>query len=63
MATNLDGGVEVERENLLRDAASELGHPQLTKEVRRALNQALNVENNAGRLKTEWEHVWKPRKR
>jgi hypothetical protein len=54
---------KVERHALLSDAARELGHLKLTKKVRRALNQALNAEKNAGRLKTDWERVWKPRKK
>ncbi len=48
---------------MLADAARELGYPKLTKNVRRALNKALNVEHNAGRLKTDWEKVWRPRRR
>ncbi len=56
-------GEKVEREMLLLDAARELGHTKLTKQVRRALNKALNSEKNAGRLKTNWQLVWKPRKR
>jgi hypothetical protein len=55
-------GEKVEREALLADAARELGYPNLTKKVRRALNKALNVENNAGRLRTDWERVWRPRR-
>lgn len=54
---------KVEREKLLLDAAWELGHTKLTKKVRRTLNKALNTEKNAGRLKTDWQLVWKPRKR
>ena len=50
---------KVEREALLADAARELGYPKLTKKVRRALNKALNVEHNAGRLRTDWEKVWR----
>jgi hypothetical protein len=53
----------VERDKLFLDVARELGYPKLTKKVRRALNQALNAEKNASRLKTDWERVWKPRKR
>jgi hypothetical protein len=56
-------GEKIEREALLHDAARELGYPQLTRKVRRALNKALNVENNAGRLRTDWERVWRPRKK
>jgi hypothetical protein len=56
-------GEKVQRDTLLLDAARELGHTKLTRKVRRALNKALNVENNAGRLKTDWERVWKPRKK
>ncbi|MDP9474606.1 MAG: N-6 DNA methylase [Actinomycetota bacterium] len=59
----LPDGEKVEREGLLADAAGELGHPKLTKKVRRALNQALNAEHNAGRLKTDWQRVWRPRKK
>jgi N-6 DNA Methylase/Eco57I restriction-modification methylase len=56
-------GEKVQRETLLLDAARELGHTKLTRKVRRALNQAINSEHNAGRLRTNWERVWKPRKK
>ena len=56
-------GEKVQREKLLLDAARELGHTKLTKKVRRALNKALNAEHNKGRLKTDWQLVWKPRKK
>ncbi len=59
----LPDGEKVERDALLADAARELGHPKLTKKVRRALNKALNTEHNAGRLKTDWKLVWKSKKR
>ena len=59
----LPDGQRIERDPLLQDAARELGYEKLTKKVRRALNKALNAEHNAGRLKTDWERVWKPRKR
>jgi hypothetical protein len=55
-------GEKVERDVLLADAAHELGYPNLTKKVRRALNKALNAEHNAGRLRTDWQRVWRPRK-
>jgi hypothetical protein len=54
-------GEQVGRDKLLMDAARELGYPKLTKEVRRALNKTLHAENNAGRLRTDWDHVWKPK--
>jgi hypothetical protein len=56
-------GEKVQRERLLLDAARELGHTKLTKKVRRSLNKALNAEHNKKRLKTDWQLVWKPRKR
>lgn len=56
-------GQKVQRDALLQDAARELGHPKLTRKVKTALNKALNTEHNAGRLKTDWERVWKPRKK
>lgn len=59
----LPEGQKVEREPLLHDAARELGHQKLPKKVRSALNKALNAEHNAGRLKTDWRLVWKPRKK
>ncbi len=59
----LPDGEKVERGTLLRNATRELGHEKSTRKVRRILNQALNAENNADRLKTDWEHVWKPRKK
>jgi hypothetical protein len=54
---------KVARERLLLDAARELGYTKLTRKVRRVLNKALNAENNAGRLRTDWERVWRPRQR
>ena len=51
-------GERVERDKLLVDAARELGYANLTKKVRSTLNKALNAENKAGRLRTDWEHVW-----
>ena len=59
----LHDGQKIEREPLLQAAARQLGHQNLTKKVRSALNKALNAEQNAGRLKTDWELVWKPRKK
>jgi hypothetical protein len=59
----LADGQQVEHGTLLADAARELGHPKLTKKVRRALNKALNAEHNKERLKTDWQRVWKPRKK
>lgn len=56
-------GERVERDKLFMDAARKLGYPKLTKKVRRTLNKALNAENNSGRLKTDWEYVWKPGER
>lgn len=56
-------GEKVQKDALLADAARELGYPRLTKKVRRALSKVLNVEHNAGRLKTDWQLVWRPRKR
>jgi hypothetical protein len=56
-------GEKVQREKLLLDAALELGHTKLTKKVRRCLNKALNAEHNKRRLKTDWQLVWKPRKK
>jgi hypothetical protein len=53
----------VQREKLLLEAARELGHTKLTKKVSRSLNKALNVEHNKRRLKTDWQLVWKPRKK
>jgi len=56
-------GQKIECEALLANAARELGHPSLTKKVRRALNQALKAEHNKGRLRTDWKLVWKSRKK
>jgi len=56
-------GAKVERDTLLQDAARELGYQRLTRKVRRVLNQALNAEHNAGRLKTNWQLVWRPKRR
>ena len=59
----LPDGEKVEHGVLLQDAARELGHQKLTRKVRSALNKALNKEHDTGRLKTDWERVWKPRKK
>ncbi len=59
----LPDGEKIEHGDLLQDAARELGHQKLTRKVRSALNKALNKEHNAGRLKTDWELVWKPEKK
>jgi len=61
--TCIPDGERVERDKPFLDAARELGHPKLTKKVRRSLNQALNAENKTGNLRTDWEHVWMPRKK
>lgn len=60
--TCVPDGEKVDRHTLLLDAAGELGQTKLTRKVRRALNQALNAEHNAGRLRTDWQFVWKPKK-
>ena len=52
----------IERDKLFMDVARELGYPKLTKKARRSLNKALHAEDNAGRLKTDWERVWNQRK-
>jgi hypothetical protein len=62
LRTRIPDGERIERDKLFMDAARELGYPKLTKKVRRTLNKALNAENKAGRLKTDWEHVWMPSK-
>ena len=59
----LPDGEKVLREKLLADAAAELGYSGLPRKVRRALNRALNAEHNADRLHTDWERVWRPKKR
>jgi len=56
-------GQKVPKDALLQNAARELGHPKLTRKVKTALNKALNTEHNAGRLKTDWKLVWKPKKK
>ena len=58
---SLPDGQKVQKDALLHDAARHLSHQKLTKKVRSALNKALNAEHNAGRLKTDWQLVWKPR--
>ncbi len=54
-------GEKVEKDALLLDAARELGHSRLTRKLKTALNKALNAEHNAGRLKTDWRLVWRPK--
>ena len=56
-------GQKIQRDALLQDAARELGYTKLTRKVKTALNKALNTEHNKDRLKTDWEKVWKPRKK
>jgi hypothetical protein len=56
-------GQKVRKDALLADAARKLGQPDLTRKVKTALNKALSAEHNAGRLKTDWQLVWKPRKK
>lgn len=58
----LPDGQKVPKDTLLQDAARELGHPKLARKVKTALNKALNTEHNAGRLKTDWKLVWRPKK-
>lgn len=36
---------------------------ELIRDATTAFDEALNAEHNAGRLKTDWQRVWKPRKR
>ena len=45
-----------------RFASSHLRSFFPTRKVRCALNKALSTENNAGRLRTDWERVWRPRR-
>lgn len=56
-------GQKVQKDALLVDAARKLAHPGLARKVKTALNEALNAEHNAGRLKTDWQRVWKPKKK
>jgi hypothetical protein len=56
-------GEKVQREKLLLDAARELGYTKLTKRIRRSLNKGLNAEHNKKRLKTDWQLVWKPKRK
>lgn len=58
----LPDGEKVPREALLADAAAELGYPDLSRQVRRALNKALKAEHNAARLRTDWDRVWRPKR-
>ncbi len=62
LRASIPEGERVERDKLLLSAARELGYPKLTKKARRILNKALNAENTAGRLRTDWQHVWIPSK-
>jgi len=49
----------VEREKLLRKAASRLGFTKLGRRIRRRLNRAIGAEVRAGRLMTDRVKVWK----
>lgn len=42
----------------LKDRAREMGYPRITHNVK----TALNTEHNVGRLNTDWQRAWKPRK-
>ncbi|MDP9486696.1 MAG: hypothetical protein M3Q49_13090 [Actinomycetota bacterium] len=47
---------------LLGEAARHLGHPELTRTVRRPLNDAILAERRAGRIHAERGRVWLPKK-
>lgn len=57
-------GERVAREDLLERAAWRLGHRQVSRGVRRALNKAIAAEHKARRLRVDpgWTQVWRPKK-
>lgn len=55
-------GQVVKREVLLGEAARHLGHHELTRKVRRPLNDAILAERRAGRIRAERGRVWVPKK-
>ena len=55
-------GTPIKREVLLGEAAQRLGHPELTRTVRRSLNAAILLERRAGRVRAERGRVWRPKR-
>jgi hypothetical protein len=58
----ISDSVHVEHGALLRTAAARLGYPALPDSIRRVLNKAISSEDQAGRLRTDWQEVWRPKK-
>ncbi len=53
----------VDREKLLHAAAHRLGFEKLTRRLRSRLNKTISADAQAGRLRTDWERVWKQDKK
>lgn len=49
----------VPREDLLHEVAKKLGYAKVGRNIRSTINRMIGVEVRAGRLKTDWEKVWK----
>ena len=58
-----DPGIPIKREVLLEEVAHRLGHPELTRRVRRHLNETILAERRAGRVRAERGRVWRPKKK
>ncbi len=56
-----DPGQVMKREVLLGEAAKHLGFQELTRKVRKPLNDAILVERRAGRIRAERGRVWVPK--
>jgi len=50
----------VSREEVLHDVARKLGFAKLGHNIRSTINRTIGAEVRAGRLKTDWQKVWKP---
>jgi len=48
------------REELLHEVARKLGFAKLGRNIRSRINRTIGAEVRAGRLRTDWEKVWKP---
>ena len=47
----------IDRQELLQAAARRLGFEKLNRRLRSRLNKTINADNQAGRLRTDWERV------
>lgn len=52
----------IDRQELLQAAARRLGFEKLNRRLRSRLNKTISADNQAGRLRTDWERVWRPKR-